>query len=314
MRKRLPPLFSLQVFEAAARHGKFNLAARELQLTQSVVSRQIKQLEDWSGLNLFSRHGPRVELTKEGQDLLSRLNAPLNALHEAVYSSTETEGKTLQINTLVSAALTLLLPQLDEFRRAHPDIHLSIQADYALMSLPPKLSTVAIRFTSRPDPTLQSHLLINDRLVVVGTPDLVKKLGKNPSKWPASQLLRHTHMDWSSWTSSQNLSEPLDVDGLEFNDAVILLDAAKRGLGLGISRLSVAWESLQKAELVLASNHVCISPFNFYLMYRHDCADIPAIRTFTSWVTKATKVWEDRLKQYDKKSSKNSRTSTKTTS
>lgn len=89
MRKRLPPLFALQVFEAAARHGKFNLAARELALTQSVVSRQVKQLEDWSGLCLFSRHGPRVELTKEGQDLLGRLNAPLNALHAAVYSNAE---------------------------------------------------------------------------------------------------------------------------------------------------------------------------------------------------------------------------------
>lgn len=302
MRKRLPPLFALQVFEAAARHGKFNLAARELALTQSVVSRQVKQLEDWSGLCLFSRHGPRVELTKEGQDLLGRLNAPLNALHAAVYSNAEIEQKTLQINTLASAALTLLLPQLAQFRLAHPDIRISMQADYALTSLPPQLATVAIRFTGRPDPSLQSHLLINDRLVVVGTPALVKKLGKNPAKWPAAQLLRHTYMDWSVWTSSQDLATPLEVDGLEFNDAVILLDAAKRGLGLGISRLSVAWESLEKGELVLASPHVCSSPLNFYLMYRFDCADNPAIRTFTDWVIEATKIWEKRLQQYGKKS------------
>lgn len=304
MRKRLPPLFALQVFEAAARHGKFNLAARELQLTQSVVSRQVKQLEDWSGLCLFSRHGPRVELTREGQDLLVRLNAPLNALHAAVYSGAEVEQKTLQINTLVSAALTLIMPQIEQFRSTHPDIRISIQADYALMSLPPQLSTIAIRYTSRPDPTLQSHLLINDKLVVVGTPELAKKLGKNPAKWPASQLLRHTHMDWSAWTSSQELASPLDVDGLEFNDAIILLDAAKRGLGLGVTRLSVAWESLEKGELVLASPHVCDSPFNFYLMYRQDCAEIPAIRAFTDWIVDATKVWEKRLQGYAKKSLK----------
>ena len=206
----------------------------------------------------------------------------------------------------MSAALTLLLPQLDQFRQAHPDIRLSIQADYALTVLPPQLSTVAIRFTSRPDPTLQSHLLFNDRLVVVGTPDLVKKLGKNPAKWPPSQLLRHTHMDWSVWTSSLDLPLSLEAEGLEINDAVILLNAAKRGLGLGISRLSVAWESLEKSELVLASNHICVSPYNFYLMYRYDCAEIPAIRAFTSWVVDAGKAWENRLRKYDRKSTKKS--------
>jgi LysR family glycine cleavage system transcriptional activator len=304
MRKRLPPIFSLQVFEVAARHGKFSLAAQELHLTQSAVSRQIKQLEDWCERSLFSRHGPRVELTNAGQDLLSRLTAPLNALHAAVYSDSETEHQALHISTLASIASNLLLPSLDQFRQQYPDIHLSIQADYALASFPPQLAMVAIRYTSRADPNLQSHLLAGDKLVVVGTPAVVKRLGKNPSKWPAQQLLRHTNMDWSAWTSSQDLRSPLFVEGLEFNDALLLLDAAIRGMGIGLCRLSVAWKSLQNGELVLASDHICASPASYYLVYRPDCRDIPAVQDFTNWICEVATSWEQRHQQFGKKTAK----------
>lgn len=304
MRKRLPPIFSLQVFEVAARHGKFSLAAQELHLTQSAVSRQIKQLEDWCELSLFSRYGPRVELTNAGQDLLKRLTAPLNALHAAVYSDADRETQALHINTLASIANNLLLPSLEQFRQQHPDIHLSIQADYALASFPPQLAMVAIRYTSRPDPNLQSHLLAGDKLVVVGTPAIVKRYGKNPRKWPAQQLLRHTNMDWSAWTSSQDLPGPLIVEGVEFNDALLLLDAAIRGMGIGLCRLSVAWESLQNGSLILASDHICSSPASYYLLYRSDCADIPAIRDFTNWICGIATSWEQRLQEFSKKTAK----------
>jgi LysR family glycine cleavage system transcriptional activator len=163
---------------------------------------------------------------------------------------------------------------------------------------------VAIRYTSRPDPNLQSHLLAGDKLVVVGTPAVVKRLGKNPSKWPAQQLLRHTNMDWSAWTSSQDLPSPLMVEGVEFNDALLLLDAAIRGMGIGLCRLSVAWESLQNSELVLASDHICASPASYYLVYRPDCGDIPAVRDFTHWICDIATHWEQRHQQFTKKTAK----------
>ncbi len=299
MRKRLPPLFSLQVFEVAARHGKFSLAAQELHLTQSAVSRQIKQLEDWCELQLFSRFGPRIELTNAGEDLLKRLTAPLNALHAAVYSDGDHEHQTLHINTLASIASNFLLPNLAEFHQRYPEIHLCIQADYALATFPPQLSMVAIRYTSHPDPSLQSHFLSSDRLVVLGTPSLVEKLGNNPTHWPANSLLRHTNMDWSAWTSTHPQAIELSADGLEFNDALLLLDACQRGMGLGISRLSVAYQSLENGALVLASDHVCLSPASYYLLYRHDCANIPAIRDFTQWICGLATVWEKNNLEFD---------------
>src|SRR5277367_903146 len=97
MRDRLPPLFSLQAFESAARLGSFSRAAAELKLSTGAISRQIRQLEDWCALTLFERHGPRILLTQQGQDLLARLGGPLSALHQAVYAPPADATQTLTI-------------------------------------------------------------------------------------------------------------------------------------------------------------------------------------------------------------------------
>ncbi|PTT93329.1 LysR family transcriptional regulator, partial [Pelomonas sp. HMWF004] len=100
MRERLPPLFSLQAFEAAARLGNFSRAAAELHLTPGAISRQVRQLEEWCGQTLFERVGNAMRLTAEGRELLARLGGPLAALHEAVYPEPQEARTTLQVATL----------------------------------------------------------------------------------------------------------------------------------------------------------------------------------------------------------------------
>lgn len=67
MSRRLPPLNSLRVFEAAARHLSFTRAAEELFVTQAAVSHQIKALEEFLSLKLFRRRNRSLLLTEEGQ-------------------------------------------------------------------------------------------------------------------------------------------------------------------------------------------------------------------------------------------------------
>lgn len=66
-RRFMPSLQELSAFEAAARHGNFSRAADELALTQSAVSKQIRQLEDLLGVLLFERQNRRLILTGAGQ-------------------------------------------------------------------------------------------------------------------------------------------------------------------------------------------------------------------------------------------------------
>ena len=77
---RLPPLDLFHSFEAVTRHRSFTLAADELCLTQSAVSRQVKALEDALGLHLFLRLHRAIELTAEGKRLFEAVTRGLDDL------------------------------------------------------------------------------------------------------------------------------------------------------------------------------------------------------------------------------------------
>ena len=70
MSRRLPPLYALRAFEAAARHASFTRAAAELAITQSAVSRHIRTLEEHFGCRLFERSGRHLQLTETARGLL----------------------------------------------------------------------------------------------------------------------------------------------------------------------------------------------------------------------------------------------------
>jgi len=299
MRDRLPPLFALQVFESAARHGNFSRAATELNLTPGAVSRQIRQLEEWCALTLFERNGPRVRLTREGQDLLSRLSAPLSDLHQAVFPAASAAVQNLQIATLVSTAKAWLLPCLAEFAAACPDIHLVVQTDYALVRSPPRVAMVALRYGMPPGPGFYSELLFEDRLVAVASPTLAGAIGTDPKRWKNSLFLQHLFLIGRDWYQSAGLPDHFSPTGSAFNDADVMLDAAELGMGVALCRLSLAWPRLQSGSLVLACDVACKSTKSNLLIVRDECRDLPVIQRFLDWIVPEAASLRDRIMSFD---------------
>ena len=103
-RRLIPDVTTLQAFECAARHGSFTQAAHELNLTQSAVSRQIKDLEEQIGVLLFERVRQRVVLSDDGRRFLPDLMASLRAqdyprLEHVVVDGGSTDG-TLELRNM----------------------------------------------------------------------------------------------------------------------------------------------------------------------------------------------------------------------
>lgn len=276
MRERLPPLFSLQAFEAAARLGNFSRAAVELHLTPGAISRQVRQLEDWCGQTLFERVANQMRLTAEGSELLARLGGPLAALHEAVYP--ETEDTTLQIATLGSLARAWLLPRLERFIAAAPGVRLIVQTDYALVRPPPRVALVALRH-GRPEDG--GEILFGDRLLAVATPALAQQLGGDATRWPAARLLSHVTGDAPLWLAQAGTTT--SPAGPAFNDASVTLDAAEAGLGVAVTRLSLALPRLRAGSLVQAHPLLLPSPRANLLVIREDAAGLPVVKRFAAW-------------------------------
>src|SRR3954465_9061545 len=122
--QRLPSLNALKVFWAAARHGSFVKAANELHVTASAVSLQIRQLEDELGLKLFERTPKGLALTAAGSRVLPDVNSAFENLPPpfSPWNDAEAGGAMLTVSAAPSFAAKWLLPRLNRFLSAHPEI------------------------------------------------------------------------------------------------------------------------------------------------------------------------------------------------
>ena len=146
-RRLIPDVTTLQAFECAARHGSFTQAAHELNLTQSAVSRQIKDLEEQLGVLLFERVRQRINLTEAGEAYLKSVRAALEIMEAATMEALafQSGGGVLNIATLPTFGTRWLAPRLGRFRALHPDLRVELDLSPDLRDLAGGGYDIAIR-------------------------------------------------------------------------------------------------------------------------------------------------------------------------
>ena len=175
MSERLPPLNALRAFEAAARHLSFARAAQELHVTPSAISHQIKTLEEHLGLPLFRRLNKMLLLTDEGQALLPGLRAGFEQLADAVASARRCNlRRVLTVSAAPSFAGKWLVPRLDRFRQAQPDIDVRVDASIQLVDFARADVDVGIRYGTGRYPGLHVECLMADEVLPVCSPQLLQ--------------------------------------------------------------------------------------------------------------------------------------------
>ena len=129
LRKALPPVNSLVVFESAARHLNFTHAAEELGVTQAAVSRQIHLLEEHLGAPLFERLPRRLKLTKDGERFWRAVSSGLDHIAGAATDIRRAHAASeVTIATSVTFASYWLMARLMEFRSRHPAVEIRLVA------------------------------------------------------------------------------------------------------------------------------------------------------------------------------------------
>ncbi|MFZ1468247.1 MAG: LysR family transcriptional regulator, partial [Paracoccaceae bacterium] len=144
------PLNALRAFEAVARLGSFKAAADALCVTQSAVSHQIRNIEDWLDKPLFTREGNRTRLLPDGADLARSLSVSLTEIEAACHRArAKKTNQALVIAAIPSVAMCWLIPRLSRFRAAHPDIDIRIV--YALHGHDINFQDVHLAFVFAPE-------------------------------------------------------------------------------------------------------------------------------------------------------------------
>jgi len=298
LRTRPIALGHLRAFEAVARLLNFRAAATELALTQSAVSRQIQALEDDVGTALFLRHTRSVELTSAGAVLLRGTAPALEKVDMAVRQIRQNLGRrSVTITTWASFASMWLIPRLEAFQQAHPDIDIRIDATDNAVDLATADVDLALRYATPQAVVDGAEYLFGEQLTPVVSPWLLKTQPLNTvadlaqcTLIEAGDAYRTRHLQYLTW---QRWLDTFKTPGTElapkrwlyFNYAHQILQAALTGQGVALARTPLVADSLASGTLVEPLPHARLnSPLAYWLVRGPRGNQRPEVLAFANWL------------------------------
>lgn len=299
LRSLVPSANYLFVFEAAARRLSFTEAAVELNVSQPAVSKTIKLLETSLGFKLFNRSGGRLELTPEGKRLLGETQDAFDHLHLVITSLQRRNAKdVVRVSFSSSFVQFWLIPRLDGFKEANPDIALRIEeSPRDDVDLEREDIDISARLGNGAWHNVRSWHFADEEVLPVCSPAHLKKHGpfSTPMELSGETLLhfeeRHRQrMTWPDWFERMNVSRPRLAEGLVFTDNLGAIEAAIRGQGIALGWKHLVRDHLQAGRLVPALDAVCRSGSAVYLVMASKRKLKPSAELFRDWILEQERV------------------------
>lgn len=284
MRRHLPPLSTLRLFEAAARHLSFKNAAEELLLTPSAVSHGIQVLEDWLQKPLFVRTSRGLQLSDAGKSYYPAVRDALALLAEGTEALAHREpSRRLSLSVAPTFAARWLLPRLPSFRRSYPHIGIVIDTSHERIDLNGG-ADLAIRMGRGSWQGLSAHRLLEEALVPVAAPSL-KAQAHDVSQIEETAFIHVVSIsqDWEAWASAAGHPVPDPAKGLRVDTVHMALSAAIEGLGVAIGRRPLIDRDLNEGRLVELARAVP-SGTSYWLVAEESRSDEPGIAAFRDWI------------------------------
>ena len=293
VKRRLPPLKALPAFEQAAHHLSFSAAARELNLTHGAISRQMNSLETHLGVRLFRRLNRRIELTDAGSTFLPAARAALDVVEaSAARLSAGARQGPLVVSCLPTFMMRWLIPRLYDFNARHPAIDVRLSASSAAVDFAREGIDVAIRMGAPPWPEgIEAQAFMNEEIGPVCSPALAARRKLRQPADLRHHALLHTETRPDAWADWLARSRTADIDaskGQRFEHFYFQLEAAVAGLGVAVAPRPLVTEDLKLGRLVAPFGFVR-SGRRYCLIYPAELAGLPKVRTFRSWIDKASR-------------------------
>ncbi|RTR32713.1 LysR substrate-binding domain-containing protein [Shewanella atlantica] len=282
------PLRALQIFESCARLESCSLAANELSITQSAVSQQIKQLEDYFLEKLFYRNAGKINLTEAGLELRQRLSPVFYDLNSVCASLVPTMSGEVRVHSYTSLAARWLVPNMEKLRKQYPELNINVGMFQNDIEMSDMIADIFIVTRESQDGYVFKPL-IKETLIAFCSPEYLEK-----SKEITTQNL-HEHcllfskhkdygLDWDSWFRDNGVEMSSTQKRLVFNHNMLAVQAAIFGEGivLGVEQtLRVEIESGNLVKLELPS---CYSGFNYSIAYKASKQRDARIMKIVDWI------------------------------
>lgn len=267
--RRNLPLNAMRAFDAAARHCHLRQAAEELGVTHGAVSRQVRQLEESLGVQLFDRGHNRLALTSAGVRLQSVVEEALDRLSEAaLYLDPESLQGSLVIASTPSISVGWLLRVIGEFSKKYPEIELRLINIEPLQRELAADIDVAICYGPPDAGHRQVQELFRERYFPVCSPALL--LPEQPiekaSDLLAYPLLHDRHGHWQRWLADFNLEVKKSEKNIYVQDTFQVISAVRDGFGIGLADRMEVDADLRNGNLVALFDEGVLAEQSHFLM------------------------------------------------
>jgi DNA-binding transcriptional LysR family regulator len=296
----LPPLDLLRSFVAVGRRMSITLAAQDMCLTQSALSRQVQALEASLGYPLLLRGHRSIEFTAEGRRLFRSADAMLEQLGEVVASLRPGDARRpVTISASIGVTALWLLPRLTAFQQAAPQIDVRLAASNRFVDMAREQVDLSLRYCRPQDAPEGARRLFDEALVPVAHPALAVAAIED-----AEQLRRHVLLEfddvsrpwlqWRDWLRDAGAGRVKPKGMLRFNQYDQVVQAALAVQGVALGRLELVRPLLEQGRLMLASALPPVaSDYGYWLIRRGDGAGVDAVAadsagdvaTVAAWIT-----------------------------
>ncbi len=283
----LPSLRGLRAVEAALRLGSFAAAAKELGVTQTAISRLVKEVERQLARPLFERKANQSRPTTFALSLQSGLGDGFRRLEATIAEARRTiDDPTVTLSVGPTFAMRWLIPRLTEFHATHPEIDLRLATTINREITPGPDALAGIRLAGSQIPGFVSDALFSGRLMAVCRPDIAKRL-KAPGDLAREKLLdvRHSPEDWPRWLAAAGLPDRARFHVVSFDFSAFAIQAALDGLGVALIRAPYITDDLRERRLVAPFSLTIEEPqLRWRLIYRAEARSHAAFRIFRRWL------------------------------
>ncbi|TCN85643.1 LysR family transcriptional regulator [Vibrio crassostreae] len=281
----------LKAFEAAARLMSFTLAADELNVTQSAISRQIKQLEDELNASLIIRKHRAIELTVQGHDLYVALRESYGNIESVIASWSEPKQKRIVIKATLSFATRVLISKVRELNERYQEYEIVIvpviEEDESINSSEYDLLIFHTRFKKRYDKAPDITFLREEFMAPVCSTSLTTKDTDLDSILTLPRLHPTLdHHDWKVWLADVESPPKKPVRNTSFLSLDMALSACLSGEGVTVTDLLLVQQDLQRGFLYCPKNaKIQHSAWTYFI---HQRSHTPIINDLIEWLREET--------------------------
>lgn len=290
MKYNLPKLRSIQAFEACARHLNFHDAGLELNTSSADIDYNLQQLEKFVGYKLFIRGIGDLKLTRVGKDYLPSITQALEILKKSTEKLREKSTSLIvNIHTPLSFMNNFFAHNLGDFITQHPNIDLRVSTNPDSVDLERGNIDLYIKFGHKNAQTQKAYWLTRDDFFPVCTNGFLQKHCTPEditlSDLKTMPLLHYTGAseDWFHWTQLLGMKDLDTSQGVYFNKEEDMLNAAREGVGICISRHSRIEKDLLDSKLIAPFKNTTSEEWGYYLDIAEDRINDPLIQQVRDW-------------------------------